>query len=91
LPNGNCGSRVLCLPQLVAGSDGALSEPFPQLGAVRCKPTRATPPPPYAACPPPARNSRCAAARAWRAHRAGASGSRDQSRATTPSRRAIRL
>jgi Family of unknown function (DUF6101) len=31
-------SRVLSLPRLVAGSDGALSEPFPQLGAVCCKP-----------------------------------------------------
>ena len=31
-------SRVLALPQLVAGSDGAFSQPFPQLGAVRCKP-----------------------------------------------------
>jgi hypothetical protein len=31
-------SRVLGVPCLVAGSDGALSEPFPRLGAVRCKP-----------------------------------------------------
>jgi Family of unknown function (DUF6101) len=31
-------SRVLGLPRLVAGSDGVLSEPFPQLGAVCCKP-----------------------------------------------------
>ena len=30
-------SRVLGLPPLVAGSDGELSEPFPRLGAVRCK------------------------------------------------------
>jgi hypothetical protein len=30
-------SRVLGLPQLVAGSDGAFHEPFPQIGAVRCK------------------------------------------------------
>ena len=30
-------SRVLGVPCLVAGSDGALSEPFPRLGAVRCK------------------------------------------------------
>ena len=31
-------SRVLGLPQLVAGSDGGFHEPFPQIGAVRCKP-----------------------------------------------------
>jgi hypothetical protein len=31
-------SRVLGLPLLVAGSDGAFSEPFPSIGAVRCKP-----------------------------------------------------
>jgi hypothetical protein len=31
-------SRVLGVPCLVAGSDGAFSEPFPRLGAVRCKP-----------------------------------------------------
>src|SRR4051812_37346883 len=31
-------SRVLSLPRLVADSDGTLSEPFPQLGAVCCKP-----------------------------------------------------
>ena len=31
-------SRVLGVPCLVAGSDGALSDPFPRLGAVRCKP-----------------------------------------------------
>src|SRR2546421_5686673 len=31
-------SRVLCVPCLIAGSDGVLSEPFPRLGAVRCKP-----------------------------------------------------
>src|SRR5882757_5905170 len=31
-------SRVLSLPRLVADNDGALSEPFPQLGAVCCKP-----------------------------------------------------
>lgn len=30
-------SRVLGVPCLVAGSDGILSEPFPRLGAVRCK------------------------------------------------------
>jgi hypothetical protein len=30
-------SRVLGLPPLVAGSDGKFSEPFPRLGAVRCK------------------------------------------------------
>jgi hypothetical protein len=30
-------SQVLGLPRLVAGSDGALSAPFPQLGAVACK------------------------------------------------------
>src|SRR4051794_17702589 len=30
-------SQVLGLPRLVAGSDGALSSPFPQLGAVACK------------------------------------------------------
>jgi hypothetical protein len=30
-------SRVLGVPCLVAGSDGALTEPFPRLGAVRCK------------------------------------------------------
>ncbi|MEA2873945.1 MAG: hypothetical protein QOH67_3921 [Hyphomicrobiales bacterium] len=30
-------SRVLGVPCLVADSDGALSEPFPRLGAVRCK------------------------------------------------------
>ena len=30
-------SRVLGVPCLVAGSDGAFSEPFPRLGAVRCK------------------------------------------------------
>lgn len=30
-------SRVLGVPCLVAGSDGALSEPFPRLGAVRFK------------------------------------------------------
>ena len=30
-------SRVLGLPLLVKGSDGAFSEPFPRLGAVRCK------------------------------------------------------
>jgi len=31
-------SRVLGVPPLVAGSDGKLSEPFPRLGSVRCKP-----------------------------------------------------
>ena len=31
-------SRVLGLPQLVAGSDGGFHAPFPQIGAVRCKP-----------------------------------------------------
>ena len=31
-------SRVLGVPLLVAGSDGGLSEPFPSIGAVRCKP-----------------------------------------------------
>ena len=31
-------ASVLGLPQLVAGSDGAFHEPFPQIGAVRCKP-----------------------------------------------------
>jgi len=30
-------SRVLGVPCLVAGSDGAFTEPFPRLGAVRCK------------------------------------------------------
>src|SRR5436190_17863826 len=30
-------SRVLGVPCLVAGSDGVLAEPFPRLGAVRCK------------------------------------------------------
>jgi len=30
-------SRVLGVPCLVAGSDGALNDPFPRLGAVRCK------------------------------------------------------
>ena len=30
-------SRVLGVPCLIAGSDGAFSEPFPRLGAVRCK------------------------------------------------------
>lgn len=30
-------SRVLGVPPLVAGSDGKFSEPFPRLGAVRCK------------------------------------------------------
>ena len=31
-------SRVLGVPLLVSGSDGAFNEPFPQLGAVRIKP-----------------------------------------------------
>ena len=31
-------SRTLGVPALVAGSDGKLSEPFPRLGGVRCKP-----------------------------------------------------
>lgn len=31
-------ARVLSLPPLVAGTDGAFHEPFPQIGAVRCKP-----------------------------------------------------
>jgi hypothetical protein len=31
-------SRVLGLPPLVTGSDGGFTEPFPRLGAVRCKP-----------------------------------------------------
>jgi hypothetical protein len=31
-------SRVLGVPCLVAGSDGALREPFPRLGAIRTKP-----------------------------------------------------
>jgi hypothetical protein len=31
-------SRVLGVPCLVAGSDGVLADPFPRLGAVRCKP-----------------------------------------------------
>jgi hypothetical protein len=30
-------SRVLGVPCLVTGSDGAFSEPFPRLGGVRCK------------------------------------------------------
>jgi len=30
-------AQVLALPQLVAGSDGGFHEPFPQIGAVRCK------------------------------------------------------
>jgi hypothetical protein len=30
-------SQVLGLPQLVAGTDGGFHEPFPQIGAVRCK------------------------------------------------------
>jgi len=31
-------SRVLGVPCLVAGSDGVLTDPFPRLGGVRCKP-----------------------------------------------------
>ena len=31
-------SRVLGLPLLVTGSDGEFSNPFPRIGAVRCKP-----------------------------------------------------
>jgi hypothetical protein len=30
-------SQVLAVPCLVAGSDGAFTQPFPMLGAVRCK------------------------------------------------------
>jgi len=38
VPEWQLWSRVLGVPCLVAGSDGVLKDPFPRLGAVRCKP-----------------------------------------------------